>query len=240
MTTSFVAFDIETAKVLPPSVGDLLAHRPLGIACAAAVVSGRSEAVTWHGLQDGKPSAQMSRAEVCSMIEQLTSLVDEGHTLVTWNGLSFDFDVLGEESGLQGECAELAMNHVDMMFHAVCQLGHYLSLGKAAEGLGVGEKTGRGADAPAMWAEGRHEEVLRYNVQDAMLTLAVAEEAERRGQLVWITARGRPGSMPLSRGWCSVRDAHALPLPDTSWMDNPPSRADFMKWLLLSAQPPGA
>jgi hypothetical protein len=231
MTTSFVAFDLETAKVLPPQVGDLLAHRPLGIACAAAVVSGEAEPLTWHGMHDGKPSAQMSRAEACFMIEQLKSLAKEGYTLVTWNGLSFDFDVLAEESGLPSECAELALGHVDMMFHTVCQLGHRLSLGKAAEGLGVGEKTGSGSDAPAMWADGRCDEVLRYNVQDARLTLAVAEESQRRRQLVWITARGRARSMPLSRGWCCVRDACRIPLPDTSWMDDPPSRADFMKWL---------
>ena len=231
MATTFMAFDLETAKVLPPQAGDLLAHRPLGIACAAAVVAGEAEPLTWHGMQDGKPSAQMSRAEVCSMIEQLKSFVDKGSTLVTWNGLAFDFDVLAEESGLPSGCAELALGHVDMMFHAVCQLGHRLSLGKAAEGLGVGEKTGSGCDAPAMWAEGRRDEVLRYNVQDARLTLAVAEESQRRGQLVWITARGRAGSMPLSLGWRCVRDACELPLPDTSWMDDPPSRADFMKWL---------
>jgi len=234
MSTSFVAFDLETAKVLPQQAGDLLAHRPLGIACAAAVVPGQAAPVTWHGMQDGKPSARMSRAEVGSMVEQLTSFVNRGLTLVTWNGLAFDFDVLAEESGLSSDCAELALDHVDMMFHAVCRLGHRLSLGKAAEGLGVGEKTGSGSEAPAMWAAGRFDEVLGYNVQDARLTLAVAEEAQRRGQLVWITGKGVARSMPLSGGWCSVRDACSLPLPDTSWMDHPPSRADFMKWL-----PPG-
>ena len=231
MATSFVAFDLETAKILPPQVDDLLAHRPLGIACAAAVASGEAELLTWHGVQDGRPSARMSRAEVCSMIEQLKSLVDEGHTLLTWNGLRFDFDVLAEESGLPNECAELALGHVDMMFHAVCQLGHRLSLGKAAEGLGLGEKMGSASDAPAMWADGRYDEVLRYNVQDARLTLAVAEESQRRGELVWITGRGQPRSMPLSRGWLCVRDALEIPLPDTSWMNDPPLRADFTEWL---------
>jgi hypothetical protein len=231
MATSLVAFDLETAKILPPQVSDLLAHRPLGIACAAAVISGKTEPLTWHGVQDGKPSAQMSRTEVCSVIEQLKSLVEEGHTLVTWNGLAFDFDVLAEESALPMECAELALGHIDMMFHAVCQLGHRLSLAKAAEGLGLGEKTGSAGDAPAKWAEGRHDEVLRYNVQDARLTLAVAEESQRRGQLVWITGRGQARVMPLSRGWQCVREACAIPLPDTSWMSDPPSRGEFMKWL---------
>jgi len=38
MTRRYLAFDMETAKVLPPDVTDVLAHRPLGITCAAAVL----------------------------------------------------------------------------------------------------------------------------------------------------------------------------------------------------------
>lgn len=34
MPRKYVAFDIETAKILPAVVSELKAHRPLGIACA--------------------------------------------------------------------------------------------------------------------------------------------------------------------------------------------------------------
>ena len=119
------------------------------------------------------------------------------------------------------------------MFHVVCRLGYPVALGKAAEGLGLPGKSGglTGYDAPVLWAQGRYQDVLDYNVQDARLALTIAQETERRGELVWITRRGSKGRMPLERGWKSVREALALPLPDTSWMSNPPARGDFLSWL---------
>jgi len=228
----YLAFDIETAKVLPQAVADVLAHRPLGIACAAAVATGRDEPITWHGREGDKPAARMSGDEVSAMVDNVGAWVRDGFTLLTWNGLSFDFNVLAEESGRPDECAGLALDHVDMMFHVVCGLGHYVSLAKAAEGLGLAGKSGglSGYEVPALWAEGRHEEVLQYNVQDARLCLEIAHEAERRGELDWITGRGRIGRMPLERGWLSVRQARRLPLPDTSWMSDPPVRDDALAW----------
>ncbi len=232
MTRRFIAFDIETAKVLPAATGDLLAHRPLGIACAAAVLSDSEKPITWHGVVDGNPSAKMSRQEAGALVRDLSAYAERGYALLSWNGLSFDLNVLAEESGLWNECAALARGHVDMMFHVVCQLGHFIALAKAAEGLGLPGKTAgvSGSDAPAMWADGRHAEVIQYNVQDAMLTLAVAQEAERRRELVWITRRGTLGRMPLVNGWLNVSEAHGLPVPDTSWMPDPPRRAKFTSW----------
>jgi hypothetical protein len=232
-TGRYVAFDIETARVLPESVTDLMDYRPLGIACAAAVVSGQEEPVVWHGIDGGEPAAQMSCDEVRSLIVDLAAWAADGYTLVSWNGLSFDFNILAEESGLSEECARLALDHLDMMFHAVCRLGYPIALGKAAEGLGLPGKSGglTGYDAPRLWAEGRYREVLDYNVQDARLALAIAEESERRGELVWITRRGSPRQMPLEQGWHTIRRALEMPLPDTSWMSDPPCREDFMAWL---------
>jgi len=238
-TRNYVAFDIETAKVLPESVTDLMDHRPLGIACAAAVVSGREEPVIWHGVNGGKPAAHMSQAEVRSMIEQFAAWVDEGYTLLSWNGLGFDFNVLAEESGLTEECARIALDHVDMMFHVVCALGYPVALGKAAEGLGLPGKSGgiSGCDAPVMWAQGRFAEVLEYNTQDSRLALAIALEAERRGELLWVTRRGTKGHMPLAQGWRSVQEALRTPLPDTSWMSDPPTREEFTSWLPSASLP---
>jgi hypothetical protein len=238
-TDLYAAFDLETARVLPEAATDLMDYRPLGIACAAAVLTDRDEPVVWHGDCAGTPAAQMSRGEACALVEQLATWAENGYTLVTWNGLGFDFNVLAEESGLPEECARLALEHVDMMFHVVCRLGYPVSLGKAAEGLGLPGKRGgmTGHDAPILWAEGRHREVLDYNVHDARLALAIARETTRLGELVWITRRGTKGRMPLERGWRRVRDALEIPLPDTSWMSNPCSREEFTRWMPVGAVP---
>jgi hypothetical protein len=238
MARRYLAFDVETAKVLPQSLGDVLEHRPLGIACASAVASDIDKPLVWHGLLNDEPAAQMSLHEVCAMLDELSAMLRDGYTLLTWNGLSLDLNVLAEESGQAVVCGDLAMNHVDMMFHVVCSLGHYIALGKAAEALGIpGKAEGiSGHDAPALWAAGEHDRVLEYNMQDARLTLTVAEEAERRGRLLWVTRRGKVRDMPLPRGWCCVGEACRIPLPDTSWMDDPPSRNRCMTWVPSSSR----
>ncbi len=146
--------------------------------------------------------------------------------------MNFYFNVMAEESGLVEECANLALGHVDIMFHAVCVLGHFVSLDKTAQGMGIeGKLTGiEGSEVPLLWAEGRHTEVLDYNTQDANATLELARLCEDSGAMKWVTRRGTLSRMPLSQGWLAVRDARLLPEPDTSWMTQPPKREDFFRW----------
>lgn len=230
----YLAFDLETAKLLPPEVRDVLKHRPLGISCAAAIASDFPEPLLWHGKNASQlPSKQMTREEAGQLVSKLTELTQQGYTLLTWGGVDFDFNILAEESGMEKECAQLALNHIDMLFHIVCSLGYRVSLQKASEGMKLpGKKIGiSGALAPAMWAEGKYEEILEYCAQDSRLTLQIAEACEKIRQLQWITKRGTPGLMPLQSGWLTVKQALALPMPDTSWMSDPPSREDIVKWI---------
>jgi len=62
----------------------------------------------------------MLRHDCLSVLDYLSRMVDKGYTLLTWNGLAFDFDVLSEESGDFDRCRDLALNHVDMMFQMPC------------------------------------------------------------------------------------------------------------------------
>lgn len=234
MGRRYVAFDIETAKDVPGPDFNWRPHRPLGISCAAALLSGAPEPLLWHGIgDDGTPAPRMSRDEVRAMVDRLCELVAEGWTLLTWNGLGFDLDVLAEESGDYGRCRALALGHVDAMFHIFCAKGFPVALEKAAQALHIpGKLEGMsGLLAPQLWAQGRHQEVLDYVAQDVRVTLQVAELCETRRAFEWLTRRGTPGSMPLPRGWLAVKDALALAEPDTSWMDAPLSRREFTAWL---------
>ncbi len=229
----YLAFDIETARVSPEDGSDWRSCRPLGISCAATLLSDRNEPTLWHGGDRANPNDRMSREEAAALVRYLEDHVAQGYTLLTWNGLGFDLDVLAEESGLLAECRKLAASHVDMMFHAFCQLGHGVGLDAAARGMGLAGKLEgmKGADAPVLWAEGKREEVLRYVAQDVRTTLDLAVACESRGELRWVARSGKVRSMAMPQGWLTASEALELPLPDTSWMDEPWPRERFTGWM---------
>ena len=236
MARRYLAFDIETAKAVPGEDFDWKPHRPLGISCAAAFPCDAKEPIVWYGKNpDGTPAQYMSRPEAANVVRELTDLVAQGYTLLTWNGLGFDLDVLAEESGCHSECRDLALNHVDMMFHVFCDRGFPVALEKAAQGLGIpGKPPGMsGLLAPQLWARGRYQDVLNYVVQDVRIALQVATKCETLRRFEWITRRGSSSSMALPQGWLTVRDALRLPEPDTSWMNSPIPRHEFTRWLNL-------
>jgi hypothetical protein len=191
----------------------------------------------WHGKTDaGSPAPQMTAADVLELLQYLTGLAKDGFTVLSWNGLGFDFDILAEESAELAICMDCALGHVDMMFHIVCALGYPVALDKGAQGMGLpGKPAGMsGIKAPKMWAEGRHKEVLDYVSQDVRMAMQIAQAAEQRRRFEWITRKGTKSTMPLPNGWLTVRGALELPEPDTSWMTKPLRRKDFMSWIPAS------
>ena len=212
---NFVAFDIEIARALPDGVEDWSNHRPLGISCAATLTTG-SPPVLWYGSKSsGEYGEQMNPGEAQELVKYLQDQVEQGRTILTWNGLGFDFDILAEESGMLAECSDLALNHIDMMFHVFCIKGYALGLDKAAKGMGLAGKTpGMTGDmAPRLWID-----------------LWGAVDGQR--VLRWTSNRGYPQRLPLPKGWVTVKEALKLPLPDTSWMSNPWPRSKFSGWLV--------
>ena len=177
----------------------------------------------------GTPSPQITVEDAAELLRYLCQMANEGFTILTWNGLGFDFDVLAEESAAAAQCRTCALGHVDMMFHIVCALGYPVALDKGAQGMGLpGKPAGMtGLLAPKLWAEGRHQEVLDYVAQDVRLAMQIAETAEKRRRFEWITRKGTKSQMPLPKGWLTVSEALELPEPDTSWMSNPLKRPRF-------------
>ncbi len=237
MARRYLAFDIETAKDVPGEDFNWRPHRPLGISCAATLASDSSEVLFWHGkTRDGAPATRMTLDDANGLVQYLSKMTQDGFTIVTWNGLGFDFDILAEESVAVRNCQECALDHVDMMFHILCSLGYPVALDKASQGMGLpGKSTGMtGIEAPRAWAEGRFQEVLDYVAQDVRTTMQLAKTCEQRRQFAWMTRKGTKSTMPLPKGWLTVREALKLPEPDTSWMSRPLSRRDFTGWLSAS------
>ena len=140
--TRYLAFDIETNKPFPED-HNWRSVRPMGIACAAACGTGDQKPRAWYNRSpNGEIQPALTRQQAKSLVNQITILTDpeqtpDPFTLLTWNGLGFDLDILAEESGMTDECRRIALDHVDMMFHFYATLGYPLSLDKAAHGMGT-------------------------------------------------------------------------------------------------------
>ena len=236
----YLAFDIETARPFPEN-RDWRSARPLGIACAAAYGTGDQRPRAWYNRSpDGEIQPSLTRQQAQSLVNQLATLTDpekppEPFKLLTWNGLGFDLDILAEESGMIDECRQIALNHIDMMFHVYCTLGYPLGLDKAAHGMGTpGKPEGmNGALANDMWNSGDRAPVIQYCAADVRSTLALARECEKQRRLQWTSNAGRTRFFNLADGWLTVREALEIPEPDRSWMTDPLPKETFVGWLGL-------
>jgi hypothetical protein len=239
MSRKFLAFDLEIATDIPTGTEDWKSLAPLGITVAATMSDLHGGAMAhygakadWQTKQVG-PKPRMSQADAIKLVDYLTSMGSSGYTILTWNGLSFDFNVLAIESELYKECASLALHHVDMMFHIFCVKGFAVGLDNAAKAMKTNRKTEgvHGDMAPQMWRDGKYKEVIEYVTQDVKTTLDLGQTCESEKIFRWITKRGPMAFMPLTDGWLTVEEALKLPEPDVSWMDKPWPRSKFSAWM---------
>lgn len=228
MSRKYLGFDIETAKILPDNFIDLL-----GISCVAIWCADNKGPEVYYSLdEDGSPADKMNIKDLSKFVDHLIDKTKEGYTIVTHNGLGFDFDILAEESGRVDDCRFLALQHIDMMFHFFCGKGFPIGLNAAAKSIGLSKPEDvDGSVAPRLWKEGQHQRVIDYIAQDCRITLDVAINSEKANRITWVTRKGSVSSFDLPNGWLTVDQAMNLPLPDTSWMDDPWLRSKFTAWL---------
>jgi hypothetical protein len=233
----YASFDLEIAKVIEDDTPDWRSQTPLGITCAAVALTDKDDPLYWYG----KP--MMTQHECRELVAALQQLVKSGYTLLTWNGSSFDFAVLAEESGMYRECAELNAKHIDMMMIVTFTKGYFLGLQKALIGAGLSGKLKHvtlndgspltemnGALAPKLWAQGEYNAVLAYLRDDVMQPLRLAEIIESKKAIHWTSNAGKPQCVLVPK-LLTVEECFSIPEPDTSWMASPPRRAQFVGWM---------
>ncbi len=254
-----LTFDLEISKSLPQGCTDWWEYAPLGISCAATLAreDGRDDGVrngpnsrVWTGAPleyGGYPSA-MTPPEVCTFIRYLAMMAERGYTIASWNGLSFDWQLLARECGdreLAVLCADLARAHVDVAFQMVCERGFMIGLDAAAKGLGLGGKPEgmSGALAPELWAQGweAQEQVLEYVRGDARTLADVHDRLLRARALWWTTKAGKRAArpwVPCLKGderFLTVEEALQIPEPEGNDWFQPWDRQRFCAWLPQAA-----
>lgn len=127
-------------------------------------------------------------------------------------------------------------------------MGYRVSLDRACAGSGVVSKLksvtlkdGRtvsisGAEAPLLWDAGEDQAVLAYLREDVQSLMRLAVDWERTKRARWFTKQNKLKTLSLitpngEDPVLTVDYCSELPLPDTSWMTNPPSREAMVGWL---------
>lgn len=238
MSRPLLAFDIEIFNEIPEGTTDWKALMPLGISCAATLLSDEPEPVLWHAADKRCPMNADELGDLVNYLACHSVGMLNGYTIVTHNGTGFDWPVLAMESGLVDDCVDLAMNyHIDTMLHFFAIKGFPIGLDTIAKGCGLPGKTEgmSGAKAPQMWQAGEYDKVLEYVGQDVITTLKVAQAVERQRGFTWTAKSGRPNNIRIPE-WLTVAEALKLPEPDTSWMSDPWPRSKFTEWMYAETE----
>lgn len=222
-----IAFDLEITNVLE-DFGQWREQRPLGISCLA-MSAGEHSYIYFAGRAPLALDERTSSEIVHFMYDEYFC---EQYTIVTFNGLGFDFVVLADASREFTLCREMALSdyHVDLMFNAYMALGHNIGLNTACEETFGAQKVGfeSGAEAPVAWHDGRHKEVIEYCKNDALITFKLYKYLQTSPCLKWKTRRGKGkprqlfGNSKWRPTWSVARMLEREPPEVPQWMRNKP------------------
>jgi hypothetical protein len=176
------------------------------------------------------------------LVHRLQDYHNQGYSIFAWNGCDFDLKVLGYYSGLVDECADLALNSIDGMLLVTFRKGYFLGLDASLKGAGLESKrhtvklnngeellTFSGKQAPEFWRNGEYEAVKYYLEGDVTGPLKLCDEIVKNHGIKWTSKTGK--SMFVATELTPVKELFKLPVPNTSWMDSPKYREDFVRWI---------
>lgn len=233
---NLISFDLEIAKEIPTDCADWKSQAPFGISCAAH----------WDGFDfvEFHDMPQLSQKIASMQVDWMIEQAEHGKKFLTWNGCSFDFNVLAQESERWKDCAMLCLEHVDMMLIATILKGWFVGLDRALEAHGIESKQHKvqlnngtwiedmsGAKAPTMWKAGETKAVLEYLRGDVERPLQLAQSIMEIKQLRFISKNGKLHTLDIPKLW-TVKEMLQQPMVDNSWMDKPPTKRQFVEWMI--------
>jgi len=211
----FVAADLESSH----EYHEDMPFADVGISCAALYAVEWESAISYPA-QDifGFREPEMSAECAQGFAKELIRYASMGDTIVSFNGLHFDFPLLAtvcNDTGIEKELKHLAIyNHIDIGLLMVVARGFMVSLNTAAHALGLSGKTEgmSGYLAPILWNPERtdftEEELadieatgvtpgtkaaqnlcLKYVIQDAITTADVYRLLVEDKYLRWTSSR---------------------------------------------------
>jgi hypothetical protein len=189
-----VSFDVELDRLVPEQWSDDSSPH---ITCAAVFSSDGKTSLFYTPSKEGC-APRLSKIDAARLLDELWGHAQKGAMIISWGGTAVDFRVL--HSALCGDakrqkmCKDIVENHIDIPIASSTDIGMMMGLDAAAQGTGNGRKNNQlSTDAPRLWTEGKHAEVLEHVKLDAILTLRVYESimSQIPPSLTWSTRSGR-------------------------------------------------
>ena len=209
------------------------ARPPVNVACAVVALNDCSQPLVHVNRNTaGVIQDHLSREQVSDVLKHLAHLRSRGYNLVSWNGTAFDLQTMADITERYDQCAELALNHYDIMFQIFCNVGWPVSLAATAKGMGICHSSMTGPELNAAWQDpGARNLVVDQAIANATVCLDIAHTARREDRLRWHSHKGNRFTLRLTAGLLTVSQSMQLPPPDTSWMTETLERRHFVKWL---------
>jgi hypothetical protein len=229
---TLLSFDIEISDVFELGANeDLEKYAPLHISVAATAVHNGEERLWYSTGDDGQPALNLTAQRAHELLEYLNDMQQGGARVCAWNGLGFDLKWIGHQANDIELAARIALNSYDPMFQFFNQAGFPVGLAKVAQAMGIKQtKLMEGADAPAQWRAGNHQQVMDYCLGDCQMTNQIVLAIDHARKVQWVTARGKVSAKPMLR-LKPVAEVLRDPEPDQSWMDTPMPRLKFYDWV---------
>jgi uncharacterized protein YprB with RNaseH-like and TPR domain len=170
-----------------------------------------------------------------TLVSTVAFLLETKATIVTWNGLAFDFKFLADRTSdevTKGRLAWVAMNrHIDIMLDFLTDHGYPTSMQSVAKPLGL-SKTWSGAEAAE---SADYVAVLEYCKDDVQVLRSIHESGMKQPWLDRLTAAGKRTVWVLPReGFRTANEClqtvRALP-PDQGWMSEPFNISGTAVWV---------
>lgn len=229
----FVAFDIETTGLIVPG-----APWP-EVTCAATRLCSENdvEVRRWHS----DYAQVMLPTTINEMLDYLMDCHRKSITIISFNGASFDFQVL---YGITGNviAQRLASAHTDIMYQFLVTHGYTTSLQSFCDGIGMPGKTEKAVESIMMWATGDKERVLQYCENDVKVLGDVYTHILANGGARRRTKRGTTtfATFGFDKLWTvavAADRAATGSTPDQSWMKNPIDLLDGVSWIWAEENP---
>ena len=226
-----LSYDIEIYNEIPEN-GDL--HEVIPSVAAIGT--------TENDVQFFYDEPYMTKKTSKVLVNKMMDYYKDGYLPWGWNTVSFDFRLLAYYSGMIEECSILALEGIDGMLHITFNKGYYLVLDTALIGAKLETKLHHvqlkdgtmldgmsGMLAPKMWRDGEIQAVMDYLRVDIVQPLKLVFAIEQNKGIKWTSKAGKP--MFVGTKLMPTKDLFKLPEPDTSWMDSPKLRKDFVNWI---------